>query len=186
MSRVRLQRWPVRTAVVVCVGMLLVAVAVAPQLSARLAGQEYTFVVEPVDPIDPFRGAYVSLAYPDLTSPDLPPGEPGPDSGADPEDGVDARPATGNGRRTRYAVLEPDGDHYRATQWQWERPQQGPYLACVWRYSAPDCGLDSWFLPQRDAASVQQELTDGGLVAVVRIDRRGNAALVGLRPRSGS
>ena len=31
-----------------------------------LTGDEVVLRVEPVDPIDPFRGAYVDLAYPDL------------------------------------------------------------------------------------------------------------------------
>ena len=44
----------------------LVAVAVAPQLSARVAGDSYLMTVAPLDPIDPFRGAYVTLDYPDL------------------------------------------------------------------------------------------------------------------------
>ena len=44
----------------------LVGVAVAPQLSARVTGDTYLFRVAPLDPIDPFRGAYVTLDYPDL------------------------------------------------------------------------------------------------------------------------
>ena len=51
---------------VVAAQAVLVAVGVAPQLSARLTGDTYTFRVEAVDPIDPFRGAYVTLGYPDL------------------------------------------------------------------------------------------------------------------------
>ena len=46
--------------------LVLVAVAVYPQLSARAAGDEIRLRVEPLDPIDPFRGAYVTLGYPDL------------------------------------------------------------------------------------------------------------------------
>src|SRR5690606_23157401 len=50
--------------------LALVAVGVAPQLSARTSGETYRFAVSPVDPIDPFRGAYVDLQYPDLEPPD--------------------------------------------------------------------------------------------------------------------
>ena len=41
-------------------------VAVWAPLSARLTGEEVVLRVEPVDPVDPFRGAYVDLSYPDL------------------------------------------------------------------------------------------------------------------------
>ncbi len=51
---------------VALVQLALVGVAVAPRLSARLTGDEYRLRVAPVDPIDPFRGAYVDLDYPDL------------------------------------------------------------------------------------------------------------------------
>ena len=46
--------------------LALVGLAVLPQLSARVAGDEIVLRVQPVDPIDPFRGAYVTLGYPDL------------------------------------------------------------------------------------------------------------------------
>ena len=49
--------------------LALVALAVFPQLSARATGEELRLRVEPVDPIDPFRGAYVTLGYPDLRLP---------------------------------------------------------------------------------------------------------------------
>ena len=45
---------------------LMVGLGVAPQLSARLAGDSYVVRVGLLDPIDPYRGAYVSLDYPDL------------------------------------------------------------------------------------------------------------------------
>ena len=54
------------TAVVATSQLALVGLAVAPQLSARIVGDTYLVRVAPVDPIDPFRGAYVALDYPDL------------------------------------------------------------------------------------------------------------------------
>src|SRR5688500_13385534 len=54
---------PVLLAALCVVQLLLVAVAVWPRLSARLTGDEYRVAVQPVDPIDPFRGAYVRLGY---------------------------------------------------------------------------------------------------------------------------
>ena len=55
-----------KIAAVAATGLALTAVAVYPQLSARLTGEEIQLRVAPVDPIDPFRGAYVDLRYPDL------------------------------------------------------------------------------------------------------------------------
>ena len=55
-----------KVTVVALVQLALVGVAVAPRLSARLTGDEYLLRVAPFDPIDPFRGAYVDLDYPDL------------------------------------------------------------------------------------------------------------------------
>ena len=56
----------VRVGAVVLAQLALVGVAVWAPLSARLTGETVVLRVEPVDPIDPFRGAYVQLAYPDL------------------------------------------------------------------------------------------------------------------------
>src|SRR4029078_7535393 len=55
-----------KVTVVALVQLVLLAVAVAPRVSPRLTGDEYLLRVAPVDPIDPFRGAYVDLDYPDL------------------------------------------------------------------------------------------------------------------------
>lgn len=49
----------------VLTSLALLAVAVWPQLSARFTGDEVVLRVQPVDPIDPFRGAYVDLGYPE-------------------------------------------------------------------------------------------------------------------------
>ena len=61
----RLPSRAVRVGAVCLVQLALVGAAVAGPLSARLTGQELLLEVEPVDPIDPFRGAYVDLDYPD-------------------------------------------------------------------------------------------------------------------------
>ena len=62
----------VRVGAVVLAQLALVGVAVWAPLSARLTGEQVVLRVEPVDPIDPFRGAYVELAYPDLPDPTFP------------------------------------------------------------------------------------------------------------------
>ncbi|MEZ5097121.1 MAG: GDYXXLXY domain-containing protein [Nocardioides sp.] len=154
----RLRRWLPRVVAVLAVQLALVAVAVLPQLSARTTGDEYLFRVQPYDPVEPFRGAYVDLDYPDLRL----------------EGDEVSRLESG----TVYLTLvEQDGVWVRDTI-STTRPAEGPYLACDnhgWRLS---CGMESLFLPQDKAASHQELLGSGTAVAHVRIDSRGHAALM--------
>jgi uncharacterized membrane-anchored protein len=136
-----------------------------PQLSARVAGDEYRLAVEPVDPIDPFRGAYVVLGYPDLPLQQT--------------DDSNVRPSG-----TVYVPLEQQDD-----TGLWEggepvktRPSDGPYLRCEVDWVLR-CGIESLFASQDDARRLEQELADGA-VATVRVDDRGNAALMGIEPSS--
>ena len=145
-----------KVTVVALVQLALVGVAVAPRLSARLTGDEYLLRVAPVDPIDPFRGAYVDLDYPDLGLDRETPGDEG----------------------AVYVTLEQDGDVWVAGAYTRERPSGTPYLACDDRDWRLRCGIESLFLPQDEAASIQGDLGDGSMVAVVKVDGRGNAALV--------
>ncbi|MFN8193212.1 MAG: GDYXXLXY domain-containing protein [Nocardioidaceae bacterium] len=151
---------PIRIAAVVAVQLALVGVAVAPQLSARATGDEYLFRVAPVDPVDPFRGAYVALDYPDVYP-----------AGEDHGDGT-----------VFVTLVEKDGlwvrDAYTTT-----RPADGPYLACDDHGWQLRCGIESWFLPQDEAATFQQWVADDEAVARVRIDARGHAALVAVEHR---
>ena len=149
--------------------LALVGLAVLPQLSARLTGDEIRLRVEPVDPIDPFRGAYVTLGYPDLRRGDGESfDEPGNGSMEDGEKGA------------VYVSLKQDGDVWVADEWTRERPEAGRYLQCDDRDWQIRCGIESWFLPQDEAAQVQDQVSDGDLVAVVKVDGRGHAAIVGL------
>lgn len=157
------------TAVIAVSQLTLVGVGVAPQLSARLTGDTYLMTVAPIDPIDPFRGAYVALDYPDLRHDDQQSiGDAGLGSLDD------------GGEGDVYIVLEQRGAVWAAADWSRERPETGPYLACddqSWRIR---CGIESFFLPQDDAAAAEDLLRDGA-VAEVRIDGRGNAAVVDVR-----
>lgn len=153
---------PARVAAAVVVQLALVAVAVSGQLSARLTGDEYSFRVEPVDPIDPFRGAYVALDYPDLV----------PNDQNLPGDRGDV-----------FLPLTEDGEVWAAGTPTRTRPGDGPYLACTDRNYEIRCGIDSWFLPQDEARELEGAIRDGDVVARVRIDGRGNAALVAVDVR---
>lgn len=157
-----------RTVALVAVAQLaLVAVGVAPQLSARLTGAEYRLLVAPVDPIDPFRGSYVTLAYPGLRAP------------------ADSQPPSmDDGERGDvYVTLVRDGDLWESAEFTRTRPEDGPYLACDDRDWAIRCGIESWFLPQDEAAALEDALADDGAIATIKVDSRGHAAIVGLEPR---
>lgn len=157
--------------IVAAIQLALVAAAVAPQLSARMFGEEYQFRVAPLDPIDPFRGAYVALDYPDLRANDAQ-GARGPGLGSL-EDGAD--------RGDVFVTLERDGEFWRAGSFSRSRPAEGPYLTCSDQDWIIDCGIDSWFLPQDDALAMEKAVREGTAVATVRIDGRGHAALVDVR-----
>lgn len=159
----------IATSIVAVSQLALVGLAVAPQLSARIAGDGYLLRVEPVDPMDPFRGAYVALDYPDLRHVgDRMAHDPGLGALDDGESG------------DVYITLVRQGDVWAAEDWTRDRPAEGPYLACDDRAWQIRCGIESWFLPQDEAREAEELLRDGA-VAEVRIDGRGNAAVVDVR-----
>ena len=183
----RRTRW---VAGAVLLQLVLLPLAVFGQLSARLTGEEYLIEVGPVDPIDPFRGAYVELSYPDLQTDDA-------------ERSALDRAADDERRGTIYIALEEKGDVMVASEFSRTRPSDGPYLACTddWR---PRCGIESLFLSEADAARVQKDIDQSGFwqneteeydengnlieqprrhtgyAAKVKVDGRGHAAVVDL------
>jgi uncharacterized membrane-anchored protein len=157
-----------RLALVAALQLVLVAVGVAPQLSARATGEEYRMRVAPVDPIDPFRGAYVTLDYPDLRR----------DDSFSADGGLGALDDGRSG--PVYIALNQQDGLMQATAFSRTRPDSGPYLACDDRNWQVRCGIESWFASQSEAARVGRELAEDGAIAVVRIDSRGHAALVDL------
>jgi uncharacterized membrane-anchored protein len=161
-------------AAAVVAGLGIVTAAVGGQLSARLTGEEYLLRVAPYDPVDPFRGAYVALSYPDLArTTQAAPTAPAADDGTSPDSGG-----------TVYVPLIADGTVRKGGTPTRTAPSGGtPFLRCHdegWRLR---CGIESFFLPQARAAAAGRALADGTAVAVLRVDGRGNAALVEVRPR---
>ncbi|WP_248965898.1 GDYXXLXY domain-containing protein [Sphaerisporangium perillae] len=160
MNRPALTSRPVLVAAALLLQVVLLVVAVRPQLSARLGGTEYRLAVAPIDPIDPFRGAYVMLRYPDL-----------PEADNEPAGEV-------------FVPLARDGGLWKGGRLERRRPADRPYLACrTSGYGRLDCGVDSLFLPEDKARRVQDELAADRAAAVLRIDADGNAALVDVVPR---
>ena len=146
----------------------LVAAGSWPQLSARTTGEEIQLRVRPVDPIDPFRGAYVALDYPDLRVNESRGAGGGMGSMEDGENG------------TVYIVLREDDDVWVAEDWTRERPDGGTYLRCDDRFWQIDCGIESWFLPQDEALALEKAVQRGTVVATVKVDGQGNGAIVGV------
>jgi uncharacterized membrane-anchored protein len=154
-----------RVVAAVLVQLALVPVAVADQLSARLTGEEYLLEVAPVDPIDPFRGAYVALAYPGLPS------------------GQELFERQADLGDVAYVPLRESEGLWVGLPPVAARPDSGPFLRCTddgWRLR---CGIESWFLPQDEAYALEQSVREGRAVATVRVDGRGNAALVDVAVR---
>lgn len=149
----------IRVAIAAVLQLVLVGVAVSGQLSARLTGEEYLLRVEPVDPIDPFRGAYVTLDYPDLRL-----------------DRIDRRLGGDSGEL--YVPLVADAEFWTAGTPTRDRPGTGPYLACSDRYWQVSCGIESYFLPQDEATALDEAIQQDEVVARVKVDGRGNASLV--------
>ena len=162
MSGLRLSSLSVRLGAALVLQALLVAGAVAPQLSARLTGDELLLVAAPLDPVDPFRGAYVTLEYPGLER---------------------ARPTgwTGGTRPVFVPLQRTEGsDLWTGGRALPEAPATGPYMRCHAGQGRLRCGIESLFASQDDARRLERDLADGA-VARVEVDGRGNAAVVGLR-----
>ena len=143
-----------KRSVVLAVGVqaVILGLVAVPSLAVRLTGTEYRLRVRPVDPIDPFRGAYVDLGYVGFEAFDV---------------DVDG---------DAYVTLRRDGDAWVGDRVLDERPEEGPYVKCD-ADGGLKCGIESWFVSQRRAKEVETTLADGG-VARVKISGSGRAVLV--------
>ena len=156
-----------RVVVAALVQLALLPVAVAGPLSARMTGEEYLLEVALVDPIDPFRGAYVALSYPGL-----------------PND-QDRTEREDNGSDTAYVPLVRSGEVWVGLPVVTQRPEFGPFLRCKDEHWRLRCGIDTFFLAEDQAYKMEQAVREGEAVATVLIDSRGNAALVEVDTRDG-
>ena len=76
-----------------------------------------------------------------------------------------------------YVVLRQEGEVWVASEWSRTRPGDGTYLACSDRDWQIECGIESWFVPQDEARELEEAVTSGEVVATVKVDGRGHAAL---------
>jgi uncharacterized membrane-anchored protein len=163
-----------RVGAAVLASLALLGVAVWPQLSARFSGEEIVLRVQPVDPVDPFRGAYVDLDYPDLPSQQFDETAPLTE---------EEQQAYDDTRGTAYVPLTRQGEVWVGGELRRTAPEDGLYLTCddsSWRLR---CGIESWFLPQSEATALEDAVRDGRALATVRVDGSGNAALMDVTTR---
>lgn len=142
-------------ALALAVQLALIAAVAAPRLAPRLTGTEYRIAAVAVDPIDPFRGAYVDLR-------------------------VLGVPAFTRHEGTVYVPLVRGTDGtYRGSGTRREPPADRPFMRC---HANGDvrCGIESFFASQGEARRLERALAGHGAVARVKIDASGRAALVGL------
>jgi uncharacterized membrane-anchored protein len=134
----------------------VLAVVAAPRLAVRLTGTEYRLITEPVDPIDPLRGAYVDLrlrGVPDFTE----------------------------RRGTVFVELAPAGGGALRGSATLVEPPSGPYLRCDADSGGEvSCGIESFFASQGEARRLGAGARDGKLIARVKVGLGGRAVLVGL------
>lgn len=123
-------KWPVLAAVI-AIQLLLVLLVVLPQLSPRVSGTEIQLRVAPYDPIDPFRGAYVDLTYPDLPTPS------------------DYVHGDSDQLGTAYVPLRQEGDVWVAVGPIQRTAPDGLFLACDDRSWRLKCGVELVHLPVR-------------------------------------
>ncbi len=143
--------------VALAVQLALLAAVAGPRLVVRVTGTEYRLAVEPLDPIDPLRGAYVDLRLSGL--PDFVDREGTvfvPLRSADSGEGV----LRGSGAAA-------------------EAPADGPYLRCEADGSV-SCGIESFFASQSDARRLGARVGGRGGIARVKVGLGGRAVLVGL------
>ena len=160
-----------RLALVVIVQLALVAIGVAPQLSARADRRGVPHARGSGRPDRPVPRGIRHARLPRLTHDDTFSAGGGLGALEDGESGP------------VYVSLTEDDGLMRATEFSRSRPETGRYLACDDRNWQIRCGIESWFASQSEARRLGRVLAEDGGVAVVRIDSRGNAALVALEPR---
>ena len=82
-----------------------------------------------------------------------------------------------------FVPLVPDGNLWRGESAVRQPPATGPFLRCESDGWLRRCGIESLFLPQDKAAALEADLAAGGAVARVRVDSRGNAAVMAVEGR---
>jgi uncharacterized membrane-anchored protein len=152
-NQARVLRWAILFQMTVMLGVM------AAKLPTLLGGETVLLRVIPVDPRDLFRGDYVVLGY-DLS---LYPG-----AGA----GVEGQ--------TIYAILhrEPDGRHWKAARFSFERPSSGTYLrGKMLGFNRIEYGIESFYVEEGKGHDYEEAVRNRKLSAEVAVGADGKAVL---------
>jgi uncharacterized membrane-anchored protein len=120
------------------------------------SGKTVVLQVEPVDPLDPFRGEYVALSYPigRLQTPGLETGD------------------------TVYVPLHPEGGRWTGSKATATRPDDGTFIRG--RVSHPgliEFGIETFYVEEGQARRYEEAMFDRRLDAKVVLDDDGEARL---------
>ncbi len=150
-----------------CAAQLALAGGSVWRLESGLTGTAYRFETAPVDPVDPFRGRYVALAFPVANVPIAGEGELGGEAYARVEVGDD-----GLARLREVYVHPPEGIDSVPVE----------VLSTHGQRARVRLAFDRFYLPEEQAPLVEQQMRDrrGRSIAVVRV-RPGHAVLEELR-----
>jgi uncharacterized membrane-anchored protein len=124
---------------------------------AKLAsGDKVRLQVQPVDPVDFFRGEYVALDY-----------------------RIARIPTQGIGpAETVYVPLRPEGEIWMGNRITTERPDEGTFIrGRTRRLGGIEFGIETFFVEEGDARRYEEAMVDGRLYADIVLDDDGKARL---------
>jgi uncharacterized membrane-anchored protein len=124
---------------------------------ALATGETVTLRTAPVDPIDLFRGRYVTLRY-DISSLRRP-------LGAEPGDTV-------------YVPLHHVGDHWTGELPRRRRPREHPFIRGTITSSGITYGIETYYADEDEARSLERRA--GALAVRVVLDEDGRARISGI------
>ena len=124
---------------------------------ALATGTEVTLRTVPVDPLDLFRGRYVTLRY-EISSLEPPPG-------------------THRGDRV-YVPLRRDGEHWTGDVAVREQPDDGPFIRGTVSPSGITYGIETYYADEDEARRLEGRA--GELVVRVALDGDGRARISGI------
>jgi uncharacterized membrane-anchored protein len=121
------------------------------------SGDEYRLQVQPVDPLDFFRGEYVALQYP-ISRVTL--------------DGTRWEPGD-----TVYVPLRKVDGHWTGEEGFREKPLAGPFIRGRFRNGSVEYGIETFFVEEGQARRYEEAMFQRRLYADVVLDDDGKARL---------
>lgn len=158
--------------VAVIVQTAILAAVPARQIHARMTGKLITIKTAPVDPYNFLSGYHVILGY-EISTPKWDEDRMGESWGT---------PVFVVLRERPDKVWEIDSIH---KEWPTDVPQEMVVIRGKTEYNRIRYGIEHYFIPETDRSQIEKEFRENRTesYAQVKVDRFGNAALVGLKIR---